>query len=144
MQKEYYTYEQLKEDMKYISEKLKPYDFQLIIPITRGGLVPACYLGYLLNIKNFQVLCLNSYENYKQNNLKVISIPKINSEIPKEKILVVDSIVDKGATLIKAREILGKEIKFFTIHLKLNAKEMPDFYLYTTQNWIVYPWEYDE
>lgn len=143
MEKEYYTYQQLTEDMKELANKVKPYDFEMIIPVTRGGLVPACHLGYLLDIKYYETICINSYFEKQQNTLEVISVPKIDSNIPKEKILVVDSMVDKGTTLAKVREILG-DVKFLTIHVKPNTTQMPDFYLRVATKWVVYPWDYEE
>lgn len=141
MEKEYYTYEQLTSDMRILAEKVKPYNFEVIVPITRGGLAPACHLGYLLNIKNFQNLCLSSYEEYEQGDLEIISVPDLK-DIPKEKILIVDSMVDRGTTLMKAKEFLGN-VKFLTIHVKPHTIAMPDFYMYTTSKWIVYPWDYE-
>lgn len=143
MEKEYYSYEQLTEDMKILAQKVKPYDFQMIIPVTRGGLVPACHLGYLLDIKNYQVLCLNSYQGYEQGEINVIRVPEIDDSIPKEKILVVDSMVDKGDTLSAVKNILGEEVKFLTIHLKPHSIQKPDFYLHETSKWVVYPWDYE-
>ena len=144
MEKEYYTYEQLTEDMRILAEKIRPYDFQMIIPVTRGGLPPACHLGYLLNIKNYQTLCLNSYQGYEQCEIDVIRVPEIDESIPKEKILVVDSMVDKGTTLAAAKKILGDQVKFLTIHLKPFSTEQPDFYLHETSKWVVYPWDYEK
>lgn len=143
MDKEYYSYSQLTEDMKILAEKIEPYNFEQIIPITRGGLVPACHLGYLLNIKSYQVLCINSYNEHDQKDLKIISAPNIEQTIPKNKILVVDSMVDRGTTLLKAKELLG-DVKFLTIHLKPHSTVIPDFYLYLTSKWVVYPWDYEE
>lgn len=142
MNKEYYTYDQLTSDMRILAEKVKPYKFEVIVPITRGGLPPACHLGYLLNIRNFQALCINSYEEHKQTKLEVISVPDLNG-IPKEKVLVVDSMVDRGTTLVKTKELLG-DVKFLTIHVKPHTIALPDFYLYTTSKWVVYPWDYED
>jgi xanthine phosphoribosyltransferase len=143
MEKSKYTYEELSSDMKKLAEKIRPYNFVMIIPITRGGHVPACHLGYLLNIKNFGALCLNSYHGYEQKDIEVINVPNIPPHIAREKILVVDSMVDKGTTLTKVKEMLG-DVKFLAIHLKPHSKFQPDFYMHLTDEWVVYPWEYEE
>ena len=142
MNKEHYSYEQLTKDMKILAEKVRPYNFEVIVPITRGGLVPACHLGYLLNIRNFQALCMSSYDGHEQTQLDIISVPDLK-DIPREKVLVVDSMVDRGTTLMKTKELLG-EVKFLTIHLKPHTIIMPNFYLQTTSKWIVYPWDYED
>lgn len=142
MEKEYYSYEQLTSDMEILAERLRPYNFQMIIPITRGGMPAACHLGYLLEIKNFDVLCLSNYDSTDQKEMEVIKVPQIDDRIPREKILVVDGMVDNGTTLAKAREILGSEVKIASIHIKSHTKHMPDFYLHKTDKWVCYPWEY--
>ena len=144
MEKEFYTYEELTEDMKTLAEKLRPYDFQMIIPVTRGGLVPACHLAYILNVKRIENICLSSYDAYKQKEVEVISVPKIPDEIPREKILVVDSMVDNGVTLNRVKDLLGEDINFLTIHVKPHTIRKPEFFLRVTSKWVVYPWDYEE
>ena len=142
MDKEYYSYNQLIDDMKILANMLRPYDFQMIIPITRGGLVPACHLGYLLNIKYYQALCLSNYNAKEETEMTVICVPEIDERIPREKVLVVDGMVDKGTTLAKVRELLGPDVKIASIHIKPHTKYLPDFYLHRTEKWVEYPWEY--
>ena len=64
----------------------------------------------------------------------ILRLPITNE--PNLHTLVVDDIVDSGET--------RDHFAFFTfasLHVKPWAKTMPDFYLHTTEDWIVYPWE---
>lgn len=125
-----------------MAQKLKHEKFEVIVPVTRGGMAPACHLGYLLNIKKFQPLCIYSYHGHHQKDIELISVPDLK-DVPKEKVLVVDCMVDRGTTLKLTKNLLG-DIKFMTIHVKPGTIMMPDYHLYTTSKWIVYPWEYED
>lgn len=54
----------------------------------------------------------------------------------KENSLVVDDVADTGKTLQPFRDY-----KLATLYLKEQSLVKPDFYAFTTDLWVVFPWE---
>ncbi|WP_243666043.1 phosphoribosyltransferase [Vulcanisaeta sp. JCM 16159] len=62
--------------------------------------------------------------------------------------LVVDDVTDTGKTLAVARDILrfygAREVRTATLYVKPWSKIKPDYYVGTTDKWILFPWEVGE
>lgn len=132
-------------------EKLaKKIDFQpeIIIGISRGGLVPARILSDVMDIKNLGILGLKFYKGIGKTDDKPAVTQDLAIEIQGRKILIVDDIADSGRSLVFAKEYLEKknpaEIRIATIHYKESSLVKPDYYLEETKAWVVYPWESHE
>src|SRR5208283_993654 len=94
--------------------------FEAIVAVTRGGLVPAAIVARELNLRIIETVCIASYHDYKnQGGLQVLKT--IAAEVSKSgdgaKILVVDDLVDTGATAKVVREMLPKA-HFATVYAK--------------------------
>lgn len=133
--KEYITWEQIIKSMK----EAKIPKFRKMIAVTRGGLCVAGLLSQVINCKNIDTICLSSYDKDQQKEIKVI---KSGSDRGSD-ILLVDDVVDTGKSIAKAREFYPNA-KLFTLHYKNKGGVKPDYYLWETDKWIVYPWEFDE
>lgn len=62
----------------------------------------------------------------------------------KMRILVVDDISDTGATLTKLMERMppsGPSIKTACLFIKPHTEFVPDLYVSSTEDWVIYPWE---
>ena len=61
------------------------------------------------------------------------------------KVLVVDDVADQGYTLAGVvQEITNrgaKEVRTATVHMKTSTTFIPDYYVSSTDAWIIYPWE---
>ena len=72
----------------------------------------------------------------------------LSVDIKGKKILIVDDISDSGKSLKLAEEHVSSrnpaEIKTATIHYKPGSIFTPDFFMFRTEAWIVYPWEREE
>ena len=128
----------------------------LIIGIWRGGSLITFAIDEYFRFKNLKIPCypLKS-EAYSENRLnkeiKLFGMDDLSKEIKKDsKILLVDDVLDTGSSL---KKIIGtissttKNFKIATIYYKpknnrTNLK--PDFYLYETSAWIVFPHELEE
>lgn len=147
MEKVHYTYQQAENDCRALAKKLLHYNFEWIVTMARGGLVPACILSQLLDIKKIKIVSIQHYKGTK----KVKAGPKILANfIPpvsiKSKILLIDDVVDTGKTMKMALEILkewGNEVITASLHFKPKQSKdfKPDFWANETEAWIVYPWE---
>jgi len=119
--------------------------FEAIVAITRGGLVPAAIIARELELRVVETVCVASYHDYKnQGGLKVLKT--IAAEVAKHdgggKILVVDDLVDTGATARIVREMLPKA-HFATVYAKPLGRPMVDTFIteVSQDTWIYFPWD---
>lgn len=120
------------------------YDPDLIIGVARGGLIPAVRLSHLLNDCLMRIIHVKYYKNVNETRDE----PEIFwSDIGdlKGKILVVDDVADTGDTLKVVTDHLGDkldgEMRICTVVYKPSSKIKPDYYVYETDGWVVFPWE---
>jgi len=141
-----YTQEQFSSDIKILSGQILKADIQYdsLIAITRGGLVPTGYLSQSLNIKKVYT-CGGYFEN--GDEFQFINYPQpING-----KILLVSDLVKTGKTLAMITnaymDLADKnlEIDIACIHyFSETSKEIiPKYYIhkYIEDHFITYPWE---
>lgn len=99
----------------------------VVLAITRGGLVPATYIAHALGIANIQC-CRNNPPSFDGTNTFV---------------LIVDDISDSGDTLRDIVKQIKCEHTTATIFKRYNTKFEPDYFgvEVTTDEWITFPWE---
>jgi len=146
IKRKYYQWKELLRDTKILARKLKKHRFDFIVAISRGGLIPATILAYLLKIKKVQVIGFSHYRG-DQIQKRLHCLVPLSSDIKNSKILLIDDIVDSGLTMKRAYTILKKrknKIIMATLHYKgiKNPVIKPDYYIKDIGNvWLVYPWE---
>lgn len=133
------SWDEFHRDSKRLAEKLideRP--FTKIVAIARGGLVPASIIARELNIRFVDTLCIASYEDHIRTDLRILKPLKDTSE----HILVVDDLVDTGATMEAARQMLPRA-HFAAVYAKPAGLSLVDTYTsQVTQNtWIRFPWD---
>jgi hypothetical protein len=115
----------------------------LIVGIARGGLIPAVRLSHLLGDKLLRMIHIKFYKGVDLRQEKPELLADVG-ELPK-RVLIVDDVADTGETLefvcghVKKKG--AKEIKVATIAYKPRSKLKPDYYVFETEKWIVFPWE---
>src|SRR5580658_3029774 len=85
--------------------------FEAIVSVTRGGLVPAAIVARELGVRVIETVCVASYYEYKtQGALQVLKgiAPRIADLDQNGRVLVVDDLVDTGATAKVVRELLPR------------------------------------
>ena len=101
--------------------------------MTRGGLVPAAILARELDIRLIDTVCVASYEDKTADpNPKPVEILKPPEHALKnhgEGWLLIDNIVDTGATVRAIRKLLPK-VFFATLYTKSKTKNLADLYLH--------------
>ena len=137
-------------------------EYDTILGIARGGVVPAYYLWQLitkdlikplpntlqdtpnLSIRppNFSSIQVTHYKGLvKKSGVK---IGKLSGFLGK-RVLVVDDVCDTGDTMsaiIMCKEInKGRVLSTATLHLKPWSFFEPDYHAEETKNWLQYPWE---
>lgn len=120
-----------------IIEKLKGINFgeiDLVVAIARGGIVPGSLIANILK-KDLKVIWLNFRDDsHKPQHDFPILTKDIDFDTKNKKILIVDDVSRSGATINKAKSILGKNTKTFVINGKA------DFSLYNNDECLLMPW----
>jgi len=118
--------------------------FNAIVAVTRGGLVPAAIVARELELRVIETVCVASYHNYKdQGGLKVMKT--IGPDIANTGgagILLLDDLVDTGATAKVVREMLPKA-HFATVYAKPLGRPMVETFVteVSQDTWIYFPWD---
>ena len=127
--------------MRQLAERIKQTDhtFQQIYAISRGGLVPATRLAYLLDIPEIQAIGINSYKRKKRGRVyRYSDLPRKISNA-----LIIDDVVCTGETLkLLYNNVELKDCMFITI-FRQDDYEYPFEVVYAkhTYDWIKFFWE---
>src|SRR5262250_555170 len=109
-----------------------------IIAITRGGLVPAAIVARELDLRLIDTICVASYEHQTQGEVKILKAPPGDGN----GLLIVDDLVDTGATLRLVRKLLPKA-HYATVYAKPEGRPLVDTYIteVSQDTWIHFPWD---
>src|ERR1700739_2296 len=99
--------------------------FEVIVTITRGGLVPAAIVARALGIRGIETISISSYRDRKQSEIAILK--SIAAEILAREtgVLVVDDLVDTGATARIVRVLLPAA-HFATVYAKPQGRPLVD------------------
>ncbi len=119
--------------------------FEALVAITRGGLVPAAIVARELDVRVIETVSIVSYHDYKlQGGLKVLKAirPDFAKLDQGARVLVIDDLVDTGATAKVVREMLPKA-HFATIYAKPLGRPLVDTFIteVSQDTWIYFPWD---
>ncbi len=119
--------------------------FDAIVTITRGGLVPAAIVARELGTRVIETVCIASYHDYKtQGGLQVLKgiAPDVAKFGEGKGILVIDDLVDTGATAKVVREMLP-HAHFATVYAKPLGRPLIDTFIteVSQDTWIYFPWD---
>lgn len=125
-------------------------EFNAVIAISRGGLIPARIISDILGVDELYTIRSKFWGTGRTiASEPLIKVPQ-NIDVENKDILVVDEVVDTGATMMKTVEIIKKlgarKVKTATLHYKLRSKFIPDYYVEKVKKWvwIFYPWSFSE
>ncbi len=126
-------------------------DYDAMLVITRGGMVPACLISERLDIRNILVAAVKLYTGIGRT-LEAPTFLQFPSDalLSGQRILIVDDVWDSGRTAVNVRNLTARHAKVADVavlHYKPGASAFPDdapnFYGEKTDAWIVYPWDPD-
>lgn len=138
----YISWPEFHQDVKNLCKKIKQTnrEYNKIVAISRGGLIPSGIISYELNIRNSRVVNIISYNNEKQSKLEKIDNPEIIGEV-NEKTLIIDDLSDTGQTFQIMRQNFPKGT-YIAVYTKEKGKHLPDIYEKEMPNkWLVFPWD---
>lgn len=149
----HYSYEQMVEDLRRVVNMVKKTNWKpdLIVGLTRGGLIPAVMLSHKYDVPLVPINL--SLRDFKSDYNSVLV--DLNQATPRyfngkyKNILVVDDILDSGDTLDELSRIFKVmdfdtqlDIKYATLFYNVTneKKFVPDFYGQTINKQINAPW----
>ncbi|HCU67104.1 MAG TPA: xanthine phosphoribosyltransferase [Rheinheimera sp.] len=114
-------------------------EYDSIVAVSRGGLVPAAILARELNIRVVDSICVSSYDHDQQRELKILKDAALKDS---PKLLIVDDLVDTGETAKALREHFPQAC-FVTVYAKPQGKPLVDKYITDIEQdtWIQLPWD---
>lgn len=133
------TWDDMHRDCRRLAAMLRSKGpFSALVAVSRGGLAPAAILSQELDIRLVDTVCIGSYDDRRQGALEILKTVRGDGT----GWLVVDDLVDSGATARAVRAMLPKA-HYATLFAKPEGMALVDsFVAEVDQNvWIVFPWE---
>ena len=130
-------------------------EFDAMVIITRGGLVPGGMLAEALDLNYILTAAVDFPAQMAMEQAKLVAWPKF-LQFPEEELLagrrtlIVDDVWGSGRTMtaVRARVLAAGAMPYtcvlhFNPHRSLFGNLRPDYYAAITDAYIVYPWEVD-
>ncbi len=142
------TWDQFHRDSRALAWRLNGEGpFEAVVAIARGGLVPAAIVARELNIRTVESVSIKSYDHQNKGEIKVLKpMAQAILDVAKRggKVLIVDDLVDTGATARIVRDMLPGA-HFATVYAKPQGREMVDTFIteVSQDTWIFFPWDLD-
>lgn len=133
------SWQELHRDAKALAWRLTEMDhFEAVVAITRGGLVPAAIVARELDMRLIDTICVSSYEHQQQGEVRVLKAPPGDGT----GLLIVDDLVDTGATAKVVREMLP-HAHLATVYAKPAGRPLVDTFVtaVSQDTWIHFPWD---
>ncbi len=142
------SWEKLQDELYTLSQKIEKSKTKpdLIVAIARGGMVSAQVLSDFLHlpVASFTV---KSYKDLQQKSEPKITF-KLGEKLHNRHILLIDDVSDSGKTFMRGIEYLkelgASHITTAAVYVKPWTSHMPDFYLRSLDEWIIFPYEMRE
>lgn len=131
------------------------YEFEAILMITRGGIIPGGLLAEAMDITDCLTAAVDFPAQVDSERQKLMAWPKFlqfpnDDLLSARRVLVVDDVWGSGRTItaVKNRVSAAGGMPFTTVihfnpHRNLFGSARPDYFSASTDAHIVYPWEVD-
>ena len=142
-EKIYISWDDFHQDVKNLVTKIREKgDFNRIIAVCRGGLIPAGILSYELDIRQCDSIKIQSYDHYQSREDGSISVENNLQDID-EKTLIVDDLSDSGRTFQIVQKLFPKAVRA-CVYCKPRGENVTDIFSRSLPDrWIVFPWDVD-
>ena len=146
----WYSWEMMRRDVNVLCREivLSKFDPQVIVGISRGGLVPGVMMSHWFK-KPFKPIKASIRDFSDEDDAWEDYYPRKNDE----RVLIVDDICDSGETFEKISDTISRrkenevDVRFASLWYNNEAKDFePDYYAQemakdSTNTWIVFPHE---
>lgn len=112
-----------------------------IVAVTRGGLVPAAIVARELDLRVIDTVSVKSYDHQSIGSTEILKPCGIGAA-DNSGLLIVDDLVDTGATAKVVRDLLPGA-HFATVYAKPAGKPLVETYVteVSQDTWIMFPWD---
>jgi hypoxanthine phosphoribosyltransferase len=141
-------WDDIQREVENLVAKLE-HEFDAMLVVTRGGMIPACLISERLDMRNILVAAVQLYTGIGTtlDDPVFLQFPS-DTLLNDQSILIVDDVWDSGRTAMAVRERVkqaGGRPLVAVLHYKPRASrfpnDTPDYYAEITDDWIVYPWD---
>jgi hypoxanthine phosphoribosyltransferase len=150
--KELLAWEEVERLIDHLTPQFK-IDFDAMVIITRGGVIPGGMIAEALDIKDVLTASVDFPLQQKADRLlawpQFIQFPE-DSQLDGRRVLVVDDVWGSGRTITAVKNRVAAAGGYpFTCVLHYNpyrslfGRAEPDYYAAVTDAYIIYPWEVD-
>jgi hypoxanthine phosphoribosyltransferase len=123
-------------------------EYDVMLAITRGGLVPAGILAYALGIRNILIAAVAYYDDEGRPGPEPLFLQfPADPLLVGQRVLIVDEVWDSGTTIDAVAERVrraGGKPTTAVLHYKPGRSKVegaPDHHVVTTDAWVVYPFK---
>jgi uncharacterized protein len=142
------TWDNLDELLGTLADKVGS-DYDVVLAITRGALVPAGMLAYRLGLRNILVAAVAYYDDTGQpaEQPTFFQFPA-DPLLHGNSVLVVDEVWDTGTTIeavVERVRMAGGRPTTAVLHYKPGRSKVastPDHFVVATDAWVVYPFKH--
>lgn len=143
------SWDEIEEMCRELCKKIKKeFEPEIIIAIIRGGMIPGRLFSDYLGNNNVATVKTEHYIGIGKTMKKPVITQPLTVDIKGKKVLLVDDVSDSGKSLKEVVKYLKEknpeEIKVATLHYKPGSVYKPNYFIGTTDKWIIYPWEKEE
>jgi hypoxanthine phosphoribosyltransferase len=147
-EKDIVSWDDLDALVRVLAERLAGETFDVMLAITRGGMVPAGMLSYRLNLRDILVAAVEYYDDHGQPGphptfFQFPADPLLRGK----RVLIVDEVWDSGTTIHAVTERVrqaGGDPVTAVLHYKPThsvVDDVPDVHAVSTGAWVVYPFK---
>ncbi len=146
MEKEYLHWSKVDEAIWTLTDYVrKDYNVDMIVGIARGGLIPAVRMSHIMDNILMRVMDVKFYTDIEEHTeMPEITVP-LTESVEGKNVLIVDDVADTGKTLKVVRDYIldkgAREVRIAVIAKKPQSIIDPDYYIFQTDRWIIFPWE---
>ena len=117
----------------------------LILSITRGGLVPTGAISYAMGIKNLHIINVEFYTGVNERLPEPVFLPPLpaTNYMDGQRVLIIDDVADTGETLRMVRDFCDRyaaESRTAVLYEKPRSVIACDYVWKRTDQWISFPW----
>jgi xanthine phosphoribosyltransferase len=137
------SWEQLHRDTRTLAERLlSAGEWQGIVAVTRGGLIPAAIVARELDIRIIETVCVASYAWKEQTEGRLLK--GVLGQLAGEGSgwLIIDDLVDTGRTAKVVKALLPQAF-LATVYAKPMGRPLVDLFVaeVSQETWILFPWD---
>lgn len=151
VKKIYLTWSDVDRLISSLIPRVEAYVYDVVIAITRGGIIPGAIIAERLGIRQVFVASVDFYEDEEHDlDWPVFMQFPADSFLRRQRVLIVDDIWDRGKQVVNVTERVNQAgghpysvVLHYKPHRSIFEDKSPDFYAVETKDWVIYPWEID-